>query len=177
MWRPEPTDYAEYYGLYVDQVPEGNILEILDRELVTTMGLLSGLPADWETFRYEARKWTLRQMVGHIVDTERLFSYRALSMARGESANLPGMDQNQWAEISNAESRPMDDLLADFSTARRSSIALYASFDEAMWDRHGTASDCNFGVRAFPYIQAGHEIHHRRVCEERYLKALRQRDA
>ncbi|MEM7350407.1 MAG: DinB family protein [Acidobacteriota bacterium] len=169
MQRPQPADYAEYYGLYVGQVPEGNILEVLAGEVRRTAELLADVPADQETYRYEAGKWSIREVLGHIIDTERLFGYRALSIARNDPAALPGMDQDVWAASSNADSRPLAALLSDLDRARQSSIALFESFDEAMWDRSGIASDCRFGVRAFPYIIAGHEIHHRKVLAERYL--------
>ena len=176
MQRPEPSEYAEYYGLYVNQVPEGGILDLLARGVRRTGEMLGSLPTDWETYSYAPGKWSIREVVGHIVDTERLFGYRALSMARADAAALPGMDQDQWSAASNAADRPLAALLSDLERARHSSIALFESFDDAMWDRSGTASDCHFGVRSFPYIMAGHEIHHQKVLDERYLKPLGARD-
>ncbi len=169
MRRPETSEYAEYYGLYVNQVPDGDILELLDQGVRRTLDVLGGLPSERETFAYEPGKWTLRQVVGHMVDTERVFGYRALSIARCDPAALPGMDQDSWTAASNAAVRPLTAQLAELEAVRRSSIALFGSFDEAMWDERGTASDVEFCTRAFPYIIAGHEIHHLKVLEERYL--------
>ena len=175
MQRPEPSEYEKYYGTYIHKVPDGEILELLDQGVRRTLTELGGLPAEWETFTYEPGKWTVREVVGHMIDAERLFSYRALAIARRDPADQPSMDQEQWAGDSNAGSRPLPSLLADFEHARRSSIALFESFDEDMWTRRGLASGFEFSVRAFPYILAGHEIHHRRVLGERYLKPLRER--
>ena len=177
MKRPHPSEHAEYYGLYVNQVPDGDVLEILDEEVGRTVELLGGLPPEWETYRYEPGKWSVREVMGHVVDGERLFGYRALSIARADPADLPSMDQDQWAGSSNAGDRPLAALLDDLERARRSSIAMFESFDEEMWARRGMASGFEFSVRTFPYILAGHEIHHRRVLEERYLKPLRARGA
>ena len=175
MQRPEPSEYHEFYGPYIDAVPAGDILEHLDQGVRRTLEVLGGLPAEWETFRYEPGKWTVREIVGHVTDAERMYSYRALSVARRDPATLPSMDRDLWLANSNAGSRPLPSLLEDFERARRSSIALFDSFDDDMWLHRGRASAFEFTVRAFAYIIAGHEIHHRRVLEERYLKPLRER--
>lgn len=177
MERPQATDYAEYYGLYVDQVPEGNILELLSRGIDETRALLDGVPTEWESFRYAPGKWSVREVVGHMIDAERVFGYRALSIARGDAAPLPGMDQDQWARDSNAARRLLAEQLEEFELLRRAHVAMFAGFEDAAWQRRGVASGCEFGVRAFPYILAGHENHHRRVLEERYLEPLQQRAA
>ncbi len=174
MKRPHPSEHAEYYGLYIHQVPDGDVLQILDEGVGRTVELLGGLPPEWETYRYEPGKWSVREVMGHVVDVERVFGYRALSIARADPATLPGMDQDQWAASSNAGDRPLASLLEDLRWARRSSLAMFKGFDDATGERSGVASDCPFSVRTFPYIVAGHEIHHRRVLEERYLKPLRE---
>ena len=161
MRRPQPSEYEEYYGLYVGQVPDGNILEILADGVKRTVDLLRGLPPEQETFRYEPG----------MIDVERVFGYRALSIARADPAPLPGMDQDLWSAASNAADRPLARQLEDFRRARASNVAMFASFDDAVWERRGTASGFSFSVRTFPWILAGHEIHHRRVLEERYLTA------
>ena len=173
MQRPDSTEYAEYYGLYVNQVPEGEIFEILKQGVALTAETLEGIPEDRETYRYRDDRWSIREVMGHVVDVEWLFSYRALSIARADPAELPGMDQDPWAVASNANERTLAALLEDLARVRASSVALFESFTGDIWDRRGKASDCEFTVRAFPYILAGHEIHHRRVLEEKYLAALR----
>lgn len=170
MRRPEPSEYDAFYRTYVDKVPAGDVLEILDREGACTVALLSGVPRERETYRYAPDKWTIRELVGHLIDTERLFAYRALAFARADPAPLPGMDQDVWAEASNAARRPLAELRDELALVRRSSVALFAGFDDAAWDRRGVASGCEFTVRAFPFIIAGHEIHHRGVLEARYLR-------
>lgn len=172
MQRPHPSEYGEYYGLYVGQVPDGNVFEILERGVSNTVALLGDLPRDWETYRYQPGKWSVREVVGHVVDVERLFAFRALSMARADPTPLPSIDEDRWAAASNADRRPLGSLLDDLAAARRSTLAMFAGFDQETWGRRGTASGFEFTVRSFPYIIAGHEIHHRKVLEERYLKPL-----
>ena len=172
MRRPQPSEYEEYYGLYVGQVPDGDILQILADGVKRTVDLLGGVAPEQETFRYEPGKWSVREVVGHVVDVERVFGYRALSIARADPAALPGMDQDVWAAASNAADRPLARQLEDFRRARASNVAMFEGFDDAVWERSGTASGFPFSVRTFPWILAGHEIHHRRVLEERYLKLL-----
>ncbi len=173
MRRPDATEYAEYYGLYVNQVPEGDVLEILGAGVGLIARALEDLPAAGETFSYQSGKWSIREVLGHVVDVERVFSYRALSIARADPARLPSMDQDQWAAGSNAGERTVVSLLEDLTSARASSLAILGSLPQDAWDRCGIASDFEFTVRACAYILAGHEIHHRRVLEEKYLpKAL-----
>ncbi len=173
MHRPRPSEYDEYYGLYVGQVPEGEILELLERGLADNRALLGDLPVEWETYRYEPGKWSVREVIAHVLDAERVFGYRAVSIARGDPASLPGMDQDVWAAGANAANRPLASLLEELEHLRRSHILMFAGFDGEMWGRRGVASGFEFTVRSFPYILAGHEIHHRRVLEERYLRPLR----
>lgn len=172
MQRPDPNEYDSYYGLYIRQVPGGEILEVLKTSLQETVSLLRDLPAPWARFRYAPGKWTLSEVVGHVIDTERVFSYRALAIARGDSANLPSMDQDVYAAHSNAGDRPLGSLLEELAAVRRASLALFAGLDPAVHTRAGRASGSPFTVRTFPWIVAGHEIHHRKVITERYLAPL-----
>ena len=174
MQRPQLSEYAEYYDTYVSKVPDDDVFQVLAEQVDRTARLLGSLPAEWETYRYQPGKWSIREVMGHVVDVERVFGYRALSMARADPTPLPGMDENGWAVASNAGDRPLASLLEELRAARRSSLAMFGSFDDAAWGRSGVASDCPFSVRTFPYVVAGHEIHHRRVIEERYLMPLRE---
>lgn len=169
LQRPAPDEYDDYYGLYVRQVPDGDILEILAEQVELTGELAGRVPAELESFRYQAGKWSVREVLGHMLDVERVFTERALWFARGSAAALPGMDQDRWAQASNAGDRPLADLFAEFALTRMSALAMFRGFDEESWGRRGTASGCEFTVRSIPFISAGHEIHHRRVLEERYL--------
>jgi hypothetical protein len=150
-------------------VPEGNILETLRDQLGETLALLQRVPADRETYRYDEGKWSLREVVGHLVDTERLFAYRALAMARSDGVDLPGMDQDEWAAHSNADVRPLDDLGAEWAALRRANVHMFASMAAATGERSGVASGYTFTVRSFPWIIAGHELWHRGLIERHYV--------
>lgn len=173
MQRPDPSEYEPYYRLYVDQAPDGDVLETLECCVRDTVALLSDVSADWVRYRYAPDKWTLGEVLGHVIDAERVFSYRAMCIARGETVDLPSMDQDVYAAHSNAGERPLASLLDELRAVRRASIALFASLDPAVATRAGRASGFPFTVRTFPWILAGHEIHHRKVVESRYLAPLR----
>lgn len=167
--RPEPSEYHDAYAGYVEQVPEGPILELLESELEITLGVLSRVPAEMEEHRYAPDKWSVREVVGHVLDSERLFGYRALSIARDDPASLPSMDQEQWAANSSHGRRPLIELAAELELLRRSHLLMFRGFSEEAWRRRGVASGREFSVRSFPWILVGHEIHHRTVLRERYL--------
>ena len=170
MQRPEPSEHNEYYGLYIGKVPEGNIVSILGQQLAQTLDTLGNLPPERADYAYEPGKWTIKEVIGHLIDTERVFAYRALHFARNDPAPMPSLEQDDWAGASNASARSLEDLLEEFAAVRRSNIALFKSFSDDMWMRRGTASGFEFTVRAFPYIIVGHEIHHRLLLQERYLQ-------
>jgi hypothetical protein len=167
--RPAPSEHADYYARYVGLVPEGDILVTLRDQLGETLALLQGVPEGRETFRYEDGKWSLREVVGHLVDTERVFAFRALAMARSEGVDLPGMEQDEWVARSNANDRPLEELTAEWAALRRANVHLFASLDSATAERSGKASGYTFTVRSFPWIIAGHELWHRGIIEQRYL--------
>ena len=169
LTRPAAHEYAEYYGTYTNRVPEGDILGLMASELEATLSLLASVPEERETFRYEPGKWSIREVVGHLIDTERTFAYRALWFARGAPVSLPGMEQDDWATMSNAHDRPLADLAAEFEATRRSNRAMFASFDGDTAVRRGIASGCTFSVQSVAWIVVGHEIHHRGILRERYL--------
>jgi uncharacterized damage-inducible protein DinB len=172
MRRPTANEHAPYYSTYVDRVPDRPILDVLRSAPSELAAVLSTVDPQDEGFAYAPGKWSFRQALGHVVDAERVFSFRALHIARGDGADLPGMDQNLWAEASAAGDRPLADLLAEFAGLRDANTRLFASFDEPTLDRRGLASGFEFTVRALVFIIAGHEIHHRAVFAERYLEAL-----
>ncbi len=167
--RPEPSEHDSYFGRYIDLVPEGDILEILERELETTCGLLRDVTPDRERYRYARGKWSVREVLGHLIDSERMFQYRALSFARRDPAHLPNFDEEAYAQWSNADDRALADLMDEFEEVRRAGISLFRSFTPEMLVLSGRASAYEFSVRTFPYVIAGHEIHHRGVLRERYL--------
>jgi hypothetical protein len=166
--RPEPTEHAEYYARYVSGVPDGDIVEILRDQLGDTLALLQRVPTDGEAYRYDEGKWCIREVVGHLVDTERVFAYRALAMARSDGVDLPGMDQDVWARGSNAAERPLGDLAQEWAAVRRANVHMFAAMDPSVGPRTGRASGYDFTVRSFPWIIAGHELWHRQGLERDY---------
>lgn len=167
--RPESDEFAPFYGPYIGALQEEDALAALESGLHAMASLLAAVPADREEHRYAPGKWSIRELVGHIVDAERVFATRALTFARGDGGPLPSFDENAWALHSNAGSRPLADLAQEFSLVRRGTLALARSFtDEALLGR-GVASGKEVTVRALLWITAGHEAHHRRVLAERYL--------
>lgn len=173
MRPPTSNEYDEYYGAYVGRVPDRPILDVLAEAPDALEAVLDRVPVPDETFAYAPGKWTIREVLGHILDTERVFGYRALHMARSDPGALPGMDQNVWAAGSNASGRPLAEQLCEFRALRESHVTLFSSFDDDILGREGVASGVRFTVRALVFIVAGHEIHHRGVLADRYLAALR----
>jgi uncharacterized damage-inducible protein DinB len=167
--RPAPEEFAPYYARYIDAVPEGDLIETLEMQLSETVALLAALREERARFRYAEGKWTLAEVVGHINDTERVFAHRALRIARGDTTPLPGFDQDLFASNSPAAHMRLRDLEEEFAAVRRASITLVRHFDEAAWDRRGTASNNPVSVRALAWMIAGHQIHHVNVLRERYL--------
>lgn len=177
--RPTAGDAAPYYFTYIDKVPEGDgpqkdgsegdVLAILAAGVDETRHLLAGLTPEREHHRYEPGKWSIREVLGHVIDAERVFGYRAFHIARGDASPLPSMDQNDYAARCGAGRRPLAELLDEFDLLRRAHLALFRSLDAEAWERTGTASGYPFRARALPFILAGHEIHHRGILAERYL--------
>ena len=167
--RPTEGEHADYYGRYVATVPDGDILAILRDQLGDTVAMLERVPADRETYRYAEGKWSVREVIGHLIDTERLFAFRALAMARGDGVDLPAMDQDEWAGNSGADARPLKELCAEWIALRRANVHMFAAMDAATGERSGMASGYSFTVRSFPWIIAGHELWHRGLLERDYL--------
>jgi hypothetical protein len=167
--RPATTEYAPYYGRYVGAVPDGDFLALLESQGRETVSLLRGISEKKSLHRYAPDKWSIREVVGHVNDAERVFTYRALSFARGDPAPLPSFEENVWAKTSNAEARSLSDLIEDFAAVRAATLALFRGFSEEQFARSGIASGNQVTVRAIAYIVAGHERHHVKILRERYL--------
>jgi hypothetical protein len=167
--RPDPTEYAAYYGKYVSLVPHGDILTTLDQQLDDTLSLLRGITESQSAFRYAPDKWSIRELVGHIIDTERIFSYRALRFARKDETPLPGFDQDVFNENASFDDYPLVELASEFEHVRRSTIFLFKHLEADAWLRRGIASDNEVSVRALAFILAGHELHHLGILRTRYL--------
>lgn len=169
--RPQPDEYADFYGTYIDAV-EGPLLETLERDADEWRALLSSVSPAREGYRYAPGKWSIREVVGHVTDAERMFSVRAMAFARGDRSHFPAFDEDAYAAASWADRRPLADLCEELSAVRRSTLLLLKSFEEETWDRRGTASGYEFTVRSLAWIMAGHSRHHRGVVTERYLAGL-----
>lgn len=167
--RPHPSEHAPFYRGYVDRVPDGDVLHTLERQMEETRAFLTEIPPEMESHRYAPGKWSVREVVGHLVDTEWVFFYRALSMARKDPAALPGMDEKVWAENAGAHERPLGDLAAAWAAARTAGVLMLRSLDAGAGARKGRASGHPFTVRSFPWIIAGHELHHVERLREDYL--------
>jgi hypothetical protein len=169
--RPSTDEYFEYYGRYVGLVPEGDVRDHLRTQLFETVSLLEGVAEAKAERAYGAGKWTLKEVVLHMSDTERVFGYRMLRIARGDTTPLPGFEQDEWVPHSVANARTMSSLLLEFAAVRASTLALADSLTAEAWVRKGTASGHTVSARALAYICAGHERHHVDIIRERYLTA------
>lgn len=169
LQRPDVSEYDPFYSTYVDKVPEGDILSVLEASAEQTLALLECCGETQASFRYAPGKWSISELIGHVIDTERLFAFRALHFARQDPSALPGMDQDVWAASSNASGRSLSSLATELATVRAATLSLFSSFDERIVATTGVASGCRFTVNALAYVIAGHEIHHRGVLEERYI--------
>lgn len=167
--RPGPDEYFAYYEGYVSLVPEGHVVETLERQAGETLALLRSLPEERGGHRYGPGKWSVKQLVGHVIDAERVFSFRALAIARGERRPLPDMDQDAYMAGADFDARTLADLAEEFEAVRRSTLQLFRRLPHDAWQRRGIASDNEVSVRALAYITAGHEAHHVRILRERYL--------
>jgi uncharacterized damage-inducible protein DinB len=172
--RPEETEYQAYYGKYVSLVPEGNILEVLGEQLNETLALLQSIPEPRGGFRYADGKWSIKELVGHMLDSERIFAYRALRFARNDRTPLPGYEQDDYIRHGSFDACPLADLAAEFASVRRSTLFLFQHLDAEAWLRTGLANESEVSVRALAYMIAGHELHHRGILRDRYLAAAEQ---
>lgn len=169
--RPDHSEYAEFYRTYVDPLPDGDILAQLHRQQEVTVAYLGGLTEEQCGYRYEPGKWTPRQVIGHVMDAERVFSLRALWFARGDAAALPGFDHNVWVGTSNADRRPMSDLLDEYGAVRAATMSLFGGMAPEAATATGVASGAEISVRALTWIIAGHERHHVQILRNRYFPA------
>ncbi|MER2059566.1 MAG: DinB family protein [Niallia sp.] len=167
MAKPAITDYPEHYRGYVGLVPEGDIIEILASQLDETIAYVKA-NEDRKDFRYAEGKWSLIEVIGHIIDTERIQAYRLLRIARGDKTPLAGYDDEGYVENANFSTRTIDDLLQEFATVRSSSVALIKGLSTDAWEKTGFANNGEFTVNALAYIIAGHERHHLKLIKERY---------
>jgi len=167
--RPEPSEYSDYARKYVDRVEGSDIEGSLARQLAATLAMLRPVDdARARTYTYAPGKWTINDVVAHVVDSERVFAYRALCIARGEQKSLPGFEQDDYASAAHANDRTLASLLDEFQVVRQSTLALFGSFSDDAWHQRGTANDRPVTVRGLAFVLTGHELHHVAILKERY---------
>ena len=169
--RPEPGEYNPYYERYISLVQGTDILGTLDAQRRQTMLLLSGRDEGEGDFRYAPDKWSVKEVLGHVCDTERIFMYRALRIARGDQTPMEGFEQDDYVKNGSFGRMPLPEIIEDYIAVRRATLTLLRNLDEDAWMRKGVANKNDVTVRALAYITAGHELHHRGILEDKYFAA------
>ncbi len=172
MLRPEIGEYSPNYLQYIRLLPDGDILEILEQQGRTTFELFNNLSEKNALYRYDPDKWCIKEIMQHLIDSERVFTYRALRISRADTAPLPSFDQDEFIRNSNVLQRLLTDLANEYQSVRHASLTFFRALDEEMTLRVGTASGNLLTVRSIPCIIAGHELHHNNVVREKYFKIL-----
>jgi uncharacterized damage-inducible protein DinB len=167
--RPSDSEYDPYYRPMIGLVPDQPVLSVLDEQRYEIMGFLGSLDKATADYRYRPEKWSVKEVLGHVVDTERIFGARALCFARGEERPLPPFEQDEYVRSAGFDRRSLASLSEEFEAVRRSTETLFLGFDEIQWNRDGVANEVQMSVRAVAYIVAGHAAHHMAVIRERYL--------
>ncbi len=169
MNLPEPNEYAEFYSGYIKVIPHDNAIKLLEDGRDELQSLIRSLPEERGSYSYAEGKWSIKEVLGHIADVERVHSYRAMCFARGESKSLPGFEQDDYVRAADFNKRSLDSLADELKFLRNANIALFKSFDEETLMRKGLSNNYEFTVRAYIFIIAGHELHHMKILKERYL--------
>jgi len=169
MKRPETTEYAPYYERYISLVPEDDVQAALACQPDEIKSLISGLPEEKGTYAYADGKWTIKELLSHLIDGERIFAYRALRISRGDKTPIEGFEQDDYIAMSNANNRTFADLLDEFSLERQANLRLFRNMTDEGSQEVGTASGNPVSARAIAYIMAGHIRHHIGVLKERYV--------
>lgn len=163
------NEYAPFYSNYVELVSDGNLIEILAHQVEETVNLLQGISDDQAHFRYAPDKWNIKEVIGHMADTERIMGYRLLSIARGETVNLPGFNENEYVQNAAFDKQSVKDLIENLYGVRQSTIHLVKSLTSEDWLRRGIANNSEVSVRALIVIICGHELHHGNIIRARYI--------
>jgi hypothetical protein len=172
LQRPKEKDYPSYYVPYIQLVPDGDLVSILENDLLETVKLFEGISENESEFRYEENKWTIKEVLGHMTDTERVMSYRLLRIGRGDQTPLAGFNERFFANGAQTNKLPIQNILEDFVATRKSSITLIKNMPDEAWDYKGVANELEISANAIAYIIAGHAIHHKEIITERYLTLL-----
>lgn len=169
MNRPEINEFAPYYNTYISLVEDGNALPVLDTQAAELRAIFSTVPEEKGAFAYATGKWTIKELLSHLIDGERMFAYRILRISRGDTTPIEGFEQDGYIENSNANNRSFAELLQEFELQRQSNLLMLNNISDEGSRRMGTASDKAVSVRALAYIMAGHVQHHMSILRERYL--------
>jgi hypothetical protein len=169
--RPEINEYDPYYQTYIKYVSEGNIEDVLFDQQKASIEFFKSFSEEQSHFSYAPQKWSIKEVIGHITDTERIMAFRLLAIARGETVSLPGFDENSYVANASFNQQRYQDLIEGFQLVRQSSISLIKSLEPEVLTRVGVANHSNVSVRALAYIIAGHELHHRSILKERYAES------
>lgn len=169
MSKPSKTTYPAHFEKYVNQVPESDLPAALHNQYTVFIPFLNSIGEQKSTFAYAPEKWTIKEVLQHIIDAERIFNYRALCIARGETGSLPGFDENAYAANTNTGQRTWQSLVNEFIAVRKSTELLYESFTDEMLQRSGISNNKPATALSFGFITVGHVYHHKKVIEERYL--------
>ena len=169
MPRPDLSRVPEFYHNYINQVAEDELLPALKNNTGSFVSFVKQIPVEKRDYRYAEGKWTVKELIQHLIDAERIFSYRALRFARKDNTPLPGFNENSFADHAKADKRNWDDLVNEFQAVRNATEILFDSFDNEQLESEGTSNNHSIYVRAIGFICAGHCIHHMRVIKERYL--------
>lgn len=168
--RPLSSEYPVYYEQYISKVQGTDLLQSMQTTHRETQSFIGSLTEEQLLYRYAEGKWSIKEIVGHLIDAERIFAYRMLRFARKDTTDLPGFEENDYVLASNAGTRSIHDLLAEFTIVRAGTLALINSFTDEMFEASGTANGKSITVRSLCYIACGHEIHHLEIIKERYVK-------
>lgn len=169
MNRPDKKEYAEYYERYVSLVTETDIVSALKNQISELQNLLTTIPEEKSTYAYTEGKWSIKEVVGHLTDGERIFAYRALRISRNDKTPLEGFEQDGYIENSNLGNTEFAELTEELLLLRQSNVLFFKNLTDETWLRTGTASDATVSVRALAYIMVGHIRHHINILHERYL--------
>jgi uncharacterized damage-inducible protein DinB len=169
MTKPDLSDIPAFYKGYIENVKDMDVIEALQQSSKTALHVFRAIPEDMGMYRYAEGKWSIKELLNHMMDAERIFAYRALRFSRNDKTPLPGFEENDYAPLANAHARSIAQLCDETERLRQSTIDLFSSFDEEMLKREGSANNKKLSVLNLGYVIAGHETHHRKIIVERYL--------
>ena len=170
--RPADDEYLPHFARYISLVPEGDIRVLLAKQNESTLALLRGLSESQGGYRYAPGKWSIKELVAHLSDAERIFAVRALRFARADETPLPGFEENDYVENGSFDHFPLADIVSGFENVRRATVSLFRLMSTEASKRRGKANNAEISVRALAYVIAGHELHHLNILRTRYLEGI-----